>query len=124
MNEFPLFDSSLKATTTDLDGAKARIGAEKYPWRYMPVGKSFHVATKEGKPSLQTLQSSCSKWSKKLGFRFKAVKHETGIEVARLPDANEPSIDKNEHSGWTAIKEAVTVDSEAQPIRKLPNLFE
>lgn len=85
VKNFEFFDTSNVLTITDKDGAKPRVGEEKYPWRNLPVGKSFFIP-KEDNVKLKTIQSSCSRWSKKLGRNFKCVKHEAGIEVARLPD--------------------------------------
>lgn len=86
---FDFVDSSDRAKTVDADGAKAQIGLEKYPWRSLPVGKSFFIDTKTSQVKLSTLQSSASRWSKKLNRKFRVVKWEGGIEVARLPDAEE-----------------------------------
>lgn len=63
-----------------------KIGTAKYPWRSLEVGKSFLVAPDEA--NWTTISTSCYKWSKKLGRKFRAVNHgEKGIEVARLPIA-------------------------------------
>lgn len=96
--KFNFFKSSAKAKTIDADGAKAQIGAEKYPWRTLPEGESFFINTKEHVVKLSTIQSAASRWSKKLNRKFRAVKWEEdeennikeGIEVARLPD--KPSV--------------------------------
>ena len=81
----PTFPSS--AAARDMENLKRNpnIGIEKYPWRSMEVGTSFHVAPNEA--NYKTISTSCYKWSKKLGKRFRAVNHgENGIEVARLSD--------------------------------------
>lgn len=83
---FPIFDTSEKAKTVDADGSRPQIGAEKYPWRALMEGKSFFIDTKTNAVRLQTMQSAASRWSKKLNRRFRAVAHDGGIEVARLPD--------------------------------------
>lgn len=83
---FPIFDTSEKAKIVDADGSRPQIGAEKYPWRSLPEGKSFFIDTKIHVVKLQTMQSAASRWSKKLNRRFRAVAHEGGIEVARLND--------------------------------------
>lgn len=60
-----------------------RIGTAKYPWRSLDVGMSFLVAPNEA--NWITISTSCYKWSKRLGRKFRAVNHgENGIEVARL----------------------------------------
>jgi hypothetical protein len=82
---FAFVDSSERAKTIDADGTKAQIGIEKYPWRSLPVGKSFFVDTKENEVKLQTMQSAASRWSKKLNRKFRVIKWPNGIEVARLP---------------------------------------
>lgn len=99
---FVFFDSSLKAKTIDADGAKAQIGAEKYPWRTLPEGQSFFINTKENEVKLSTMQSAASRWSKKLNRKFRVVKWnedkekkiDEGIEVARLSD--KPSVGTTE----------------------------
>ena len=83
---FEFFDSSPKAKTVDADGARAQIGIEKYPWRALPIGKSFFIDAKLEPVKLQTIQSAASRWNKKLNRCFRVVKHDSGIEVARLPD--------------------------------------
>jgi hypothetical protein len=83
---FEFFDSSERAKTVDPDGSRPQIGVEKYPWRSLPVGKSFFINTKENTVKLQTMQSAASRWSKKLAKVFRVVKHDDGIEVARLTD--------------------------------------
>lgn len=75
---FEFFDTSEKARAF-----------EKYPWRSLPEGKSFFIDTKVYIVKLQTIQSSASRWSKKLKRRFKVVAHESGIEVARLCDGEQ-----------------------------------
>lgn len=83
---FDIIDSSERARTVDADGARAQIGIEKYPWRSLPIGKSFYVDTEKNTVKLQTMQSAASRWSKKLNRQFRAIKWEKGIEIARLPD--------------------------------------
>ncbi len=84
--DFPFFDASPLAKTIDADGAQAQIGVEKYPWRSLPVGKSFCIYANICVVKKQTMQSAASRWSKKLARRFRVVKHEWGLEVTRLPD--------------------------------------
>ena len=92
---FPFFESSERAKTIDNDGAKAQIGAEKYPWRTLPEGQSFFINTKENEVKLSTMQSAASRWSKKLNRKFRVFKWnedkennlKEGIEVARLSDS-------------------------------------
>lgn len=85
---FKMHEASSRAMAIDKDGAKPQIGAEKYPWRALEVGKCFIVDTKTSPVKLQTLQSAASRWSKKLGKRFRVVDwpESNVIEVARLPD--------------------------------------
>lgn len=113
---FEIFDSSEHAKTIDADGARARIGEEKYPWRTLPIGKSFFIDAKTNPVKLQTMQSSASRWSKKLNKNFRVVKHETGIEVARLPD----EIIKNTHDKETIIDNANVTENVTRKI----NFFE
>ena len=87
MDNFTFFDSSATALAMDDPSTYRKIGIEKYPWRSLPVGKSFHINITEGQPKFNTIQNSCYKWSEKLGRKFRAVNHgDKGIEVARLPD--------------------------------------
>lgn len=87
---FKLFAASSRIMAVDNDGAKTKIGAEKYPWRTLEVGQAFAVDTKLTPVKLQTLQSAASRWSKKLGKQFRVMAWENEIiEVARLPDAVE-----------------------------------
>lgn len=80
MSKFEIFDSSDAVTV------EKKIGAEKYPWLQLPVGKSFFIRKSEHPVKIATIRTSCSRWSKKLGRHFRAVEHAEGIEVARLPD--------------------------------------
>ncbi len=76
----PVYPSSDLA----LKPAKPVVGILKYPWRTLEEGQSFLVEPNEG--NWTTISTSCYKWSKKLGKKFRAVNHgEKGIEVARLP---------------------------------------
>lgn len=55
-----------------------------YPWREVPVGKSFPVAKANIK--FKTLRSLASKTGKELGKRFRVIEHEGDVyEVACLP---------------------------------------
>ena len=75
----PVYPSSDLAKTPKLP----KIGTAKYPWRTLDVGMSFLVAPNEA--NWITVSTSCYKWSKKLGCKFRAVNHgEKGIEVARI----------------------------------------
>jgi hypothetical protein len=63
--------------------SKPSVG-KKYPWRSLQEGQSFLVAPNEA--NWTTISTSCYKWSKKLGVKFRAINHgKDGIEVARLP---------------------------------------
>lgn len=94
---FEFFDTSERAKTVDTDGARAQIGAEKYPWRTLPIGKSFYINTKTSPVKLQTIQSAASRWSKKLQRNFRVIywKEQEGIEVARLPDKGSTDVSSN-----------------------------
>lgn len=79
----PSFPSSTKALSLNNLTRGTKIGIKKYPWRDLEIGTSFHVNPNEA--NFTTISTSCYKWSKKLGKKFRAVDHgENGIEVARL----------------------------------------
>ena len=109
---FPFMDSSERAKTVDADGARAQIGVEKYPWRTLPVDKSFFIDTNISPVKLQTMQSAASRWSKKLNRKFRVIKWDNGIEVARLPDVVEQS--KPSEQELTKPEEVVSVDKETK----------
>lgn len=55
-----------------------------YPWREVPVGKSFAVP--KSNIQFKTLRSLASKTGKELGKRFRVIDHEGNVyEVACLP---------------------------------------
>ena len=60
----------------------------------MPVDKSFFIDTNISPVKLQTMQSAASRWSKKLNRKFRVIKWDNGIEVARLPDVVEQPKDE------------------------------
>lgn len=82
-NIFPSSPTALSNKATDGTNKLRVVGAEKYPWRSLPVGKSFSIPL-DGNVKFETINNSCYKWSKKLNCIFRAFKHETCIEVARL----------------------------------------
>lgn len=76
----PVYPSSDLASKPKIN----TVGIVKYPWRSLEEGQSFLVAPNEA--NWITISTSCYKWSKKLGRKFRAINHgEKGIEVARLP---------------------------------------
>ncbi len=107
---FPFMDSSERAKTVDADGARAQIGVEKYPWRTLPVDKSFFIDTNISPVKLQTMQSAASRWSKKLNRKFRVIKWDNGIEVARLPDV----VEQPKEAELTKPDEVASVDKETK----------
>jgi len=107
---FTFIDSSERAKTVDADGARAQIGVEKYPWRTLPVDKSFFIDAKTNTVKLQTMQSAVSRWSKKLNRQFRVIKWPNGIEVARLPDV----VEQPKEAELTKQEEVVSVDKETK----------
>lgn len=107
---FTFIDSSERAKTVDADGARAQIGVEKYPWRTLPVDKSFFIDAKTNTVKLQTMQSAASRWSKKLNRQFRVIKWPNGIEVARLPDV----VEQPKEAELTKADEVVSVDKETK----------
>ena len=83
MSDFNIFPSSPAALSIEGDNKPKAVGMVKYPWRSLPVGKSFSIPL-DGNVKFETINNNCYKWSKKLNCIFRAFKHETCIEVARL----------------------------------------
>jgi|SRR5882672_6555741 len=80
MTDFNFFDSSQQAK----EGKVNTVGKTKYPWREVPVGKSFPVP--KVNISFKTLRSLASKTGKELRKRFRVVNHDGDVyEVACLP---------------------------------------
>lgn len=79
----PCHPSSDTARAMNDPNRPPRVGTAKYPWHSLKVLESFHVAPNEA--NFTTISTSCYKWSKKLGKKFRAIDYgEKGIEVARL----------------------------------------
>jgi hypothetical protein len=77
---YEFFDSSDKAKTTRANP----VGVTKYPWKVIPVGKSFVVPRENIKFSV--LRSLASKSGKVVGKKFRVIDHGEGrpYEVACL----------------------------------------
>lgn len=75
------FDSSEKALDTKIGRP---VGQVKYPWRDVPLGKSFAVNKVDIK--FKVLRSLASKQGKKLGRKFRVIDHSgDSYEVAHVP---------------------------------------
>lgn len=83
MTKFPILQSSPAAKVIEDTDKPRKIGAEKYPWRYLSVGSSYKVPL-DGEVKFSTINNSCYKWSKKLNCVFRAFLHDDCIEVARI----------------------------------------
>jgi hypothetical protein len=87
MTDYKFFDSSPEAKAPYV----RKVGHPKYPWKVVPVGKSFPVPKADIKFS--TLRSLASKTGSELGKRFRVIDHEGDVyEVACLPMAEDEAI--------------------------------
>jgi hypothetical protein len=80
MDDHNFFDNSDRATQPYV----RKIAQPKYPWKEVPIGKSF--AVQKSNISLKTLRSLASKTGKDLGKKFRVIDHDGDVyEVACLP---------------------------------------
>lgn len=59
------------------------VGKAKYPWRDVPLGKSFTINNKND-IKFKVLRSLASKMGKKLGRKFRVAEHPSCYEVVYL----------------------------------------
>lgn len=103
-DEIVFFEPSSKA----LDNRKGnpKIGEAKYPWKTVPVGRSFAVPRENIK--LAVLRSLASRTGKALGKKFKVVDHGQGAyEVYHKP--------------MTEVEAVQSSDNVVEALRKLGN---
>lgn len=85
--DYEFFDSSEKATTTPTKTA----GVKKYPWKEVPLGKSFTVPRENIK--FNVLRSLASRTGKEVGRKFRVIDHGQGpYEVAHVRQTEEEAV--------------------------------